>query len=295
VTKPTIICVLGMHRSGTSLVAQLLHALDLDLGPEAHLMGPSEDNPAGHWENEPIADLNDEILDRLGGTWWEPPELPPGWERASELADLRREARKLIDEDFAGRQRWGFKDPRICLTLPLWQTVLPPMRYVICLRNPVDVAWSLKARRSEPVPFEEGAELWLRYMRSALAGTAGEPQLIVFYEDLMADPKRVVRRLARFIGNRKSAAGKAYARAALRVARRPGLWHHQTPLANVIDEPRLLFEVKALYLALRLFAPGTRSVDSEVLGLFSAHAIDAGRQRADIETRIADRRAELER
>ena len=79
------------------------------------------------------------------------------------------------------------------------------MRYVICLRNPLDVAASLRARnRRRPVPFEQGIELWLTYVRAALAATAGHPRHLVFYEDLMADPEPVVRELARFIGREKS-------------------------------------------------------------------------------------------
>jgi Sulfotransferase family len=295
VSEPTIVCVVGMHRSGTSLVAQLLHALGLDLGPEEHLMRPSTANPAGHWENEPINEINDEILARLGGNWSEPPELPANWERSPELDDLRQRAREVIQAEFAGSDRWGFKDPRTSLTLPFWQHLLPPMRYVICLRNPVDVAFSLKARQEEPLPFEKGVELWLTHMRSTLAATAAHPQHFIFYEDLMVDPEPLVRGLAGFIGNDESDAAEAYARAAIRVAMSQALWHHRTPVANVIDEPRLPFPVKALYLAVRLFAQGGESVTIEAVELLGRYADDADRERADLERRLSERRADLHR
>ena len=64
-----------------SLVSRALNVLGLYLGPEEHLMRPSSDNPAGHWENRPIKQINDEILSILGGSWSAPPPLPPGWER----------------------------------------------------------------------------------------------------------------------------------------------------------------------------------------------------------------------
>src|SRR5581483_7497589 len=99
-SDPTIICVLGMHRSGTSMVAQVLHALGLDLGPEEHLMRPSSANPTGHWENEPITELNDALLERLGGSWDKPPELEADWHESRELDDLRRQARELIQSEF---------------------------------------------------------------------------------------------------------------------------------------------------------------------------------------------------
>src|SRR6516162_4141212 len=96
-----IVCVLGMHRSGTSLVARLMNLLGIDLGAEEHLLGPQPDNPKGFWEYEPILDLNGEILGRLGGNWHEPPPLPRGWETAAEFADLRQRARDLVARSFA--------------------------------------------------------------------------------------------------------------------------------------------------------------------------------------------------
>ena len=294
-SEPTIVCIVGMHRSGTSLVAQLLHALGLDLGPEEHLMRPSPANPTGHWENEPITELNDDILTRLGGTWSRPPELAAGWERTPELDDLRHQARELIRAEFAGSERWGFKDPRTSLTLPFWQRILPPMRYVICLRNPVDVAFSLRARTEEPLPFEEGVALWLAYVRSVLAATATHSQLVVFYEDLMVDPEPAVRRLATFIGNDQTEAAEAYARAAIRVGLSESLWHHRTAVANVVDEPRLPFHVKALYLALRLFAQGEERVGIEAIDLLGNYAAIVEEQGADLEQRLSERRSDLER
>lgn len=296
-SEPPIVCILGMHRSGTSLVSRVLNVLGLDLGPEEHLMGPSEANPSGHWESQPISDINDEILLRLGGSWWEPPVFAPGWERSPELAELRSQARDLIQADFSGRNLWGFKDPRNCLTAPFWQQILGPMRYVICLRNPVDVAASLEARNEEPVPFDQGLELWLTYVRATFAATAGHRSQLLFYEDLMADPEPVVARLARFIGH-ESEAAQPEARAAIRVAASEGLWHHRTAVPNVVDASRVPFHVKGLYMALRQFVPGPEGVGIEILDLLAGYAADAGRHLAELEAdqaELDESRAELEK
>jgi hypothetical protein len=294
VSEPTIVCVLGMHRSGTSLVARVLNLLGLDLGPEEHLMRPGPANPAGHWESRAIKEINDEILLRLGGSWSEPPELAAGWERKPELAELRRQARELIEADFSGSDLWGFKDPRNSLTLPFWQRILGPMRYVICLRNPVDVAASLEVREDEPVPFEQGIGLWLTYVRVALGATAGHRQQLVFYEDLMADPGPVVQRLARFIGRHKTAA-EPEVRGAIGVVASENLWHHRTAVPNVVDASRLAFHVKALYLALRLFVPGPENVGTDALDLLGAYAADAGRRLAELEAGQAELEKSRER
>ena len=78
-----IICVLGMHRSGTSLLARILNLIGVDLGPDEVLTTePVADNPKGYWEHHEITAISDAILKRHGGSWDEPPLLPPGWETA---------------------------------------------------------------------------------------------------------------------------------------------------------------------------------------------------------------------
>jgi hypothetical protein len=290
VSASTIVCILGMHRSGTSLVSRALNVLGVYLGPEEQLMRPSTDNPAGHWESRPIKEINDEILSILGGSWQEPPPLPVGWERSPALAAPRKRAREVIESDFSGSELWGFKDPRNSLTLPFWQRILDPMRYVICLRNPLDVAASAGARNraDDSVPFEQGVELWLTYVRGALAATAGHPRHLVFYEDLMADPEPVVRELARFIGREKSSDAESDVRTAIGIAVTGGLWHHRTAVPNVVDASRLPFHVKAFYLALRQFVPGVETVGPEALDLLGAYAADAGDQRARLDAAVAE-------
>jgi hypothetical protein len=286
-SESKVVCILGMHRSGTSLVARVLNLIGLDLGPAEHLMGPSAANETGHWESVPISDLNDEILELMGGTWSEPPELPAGWERRPELADLRRRARDLIDRDFGASEVWGFKDPRVSLTAPFWQRIVGGMHYVICLRNPVDVAASLSARKSEPVEFGKGVELWLTYTRAALAATAGQRREFVFYEDLMAKPKPSVKRLARFAGL-EAQARNPERKGALAVALSQGLWHHRTRVADVVDAPGLPFHLKSFYLALRQFVPGGEPVEFDTLDLLASYASRASHRLAELE---ADRAA----
>lgn len=63
------VCITGMHRSGTSLVTNLLRLCGLYLGDEQDLMPATPDNQRGYWENRKFSDLNDEILAALGGTW----------------------------------------------------------------------------------------------------------------------------------------------------------------------------------------------------------------------------------
>src|SRR5215218_4112214 len=56
------VCVLGMHRSGTSLVAGILRQLGVDLGPDDELLPPDPNNRSGYFELAELVHINDEIL-----------------------------------------------------------------------------------------------------------------------------------------------------------------------------------------------------------------------------------------
>ncbi|HEX6508833.1 MAG TPA: sulfotransferase, partial [Chloroflexota bacterium] len=195
----TVVCVLGMHRSGTSLVTRLLNILGVYLGADSHLIQARMDNPKGFWEHRGIQRLNDEILGRLGGSWAEMPAFRPGWECAPGIEDLRQRGRRIVNEDFRDASIWGWKDPTTSVTLPFWQQLLPRMRYVICLRHPIDSARSLQRR--DGLSLEEGIDLWIKHVNLALQHTSGGDRLLVFYEDVIDDWRPVVRELAHFLGH----------------------------------------------------------------------------------------------
>jgi len=254
----TVVCVLGMHRSGTSAVARVLSLLGVDLGPPQRLFGPRADNPEGFLEHMGFVEVSEEILARLGGCWHEPPAFVPGWERASALLDLRMRAAALIREDFSGRALWGWKDPRACLTLPFWQTLLPPTRYVLCIRSPLSVARSLQER--DGFSIEKSGRLWLTHVTSALTHTAGNPRLIVAYEDVLTARDQEVQRLARFVGR----PDLAEVRSAIRESLRHDLQHHRASLEDTVTERRLLLPARALYAQLHLAVSHHRDSSKEM-------------------------------
>src|SRR5450432_1366051 len=177
VCNQDIICILGMHRSGTSALTRVLNLIGVDLGAnEALTTEPVADNPRGYWEHHELTAISDAILKRYGWSWDDPPLLPPGWETGAAIDDLRQRAQQLIKDQFAEVQIWGWKDPRTCLTLPFWQQLLPNMRYIICLRNPVDVARSLEHR--DHLSPEKSSLLWLTYVSAALRHSDGNSRLV---------------------------------------------------------------------------------------------------------------------
>ncbi len=152
------------------MLAKLLHNCGLYLGPENQLMPAQADNPDGFWEHLGFVALNDELLNKLGGAW----DLPPNPNETFEhprLDPLRMKARLLI-EGFASAGAWGWKDPRNSLTLPFWQGLLPKLKTVIIVRNPLEVAYSMRERNGTSYSF--GLRLWEIYNRRVIE-TASSP------------------------------------------------------------------------------------------------------------------------
>jgi hypothetical protein len=208
-----------MHRSGTSLVARLLQECGLDLGPPSELVPADEHNADGYHEHRGFVAVNDAILQLLGGGWDAPPAPAPGWEQREEFAPLDESARELV-EGFAASPRWGWKDPRSSLTLPFWQRVLPDLRVVICVRNPVEVLLSLQ-RRGLTSP-ALGLHLWDEYNRRALAAVPPDRRLITCYASYLDDAAAELTRVAGAL--ELSAEGVAVAAAVASV--NPELRHH---------------------------------------------------------------------
>jgi glycosyltransferase involved in cell wall biosynthesis len=262
----SVICVLGMHRSGTSLVARMINLLGWDLGPRRNMLEVAPDNPKGFWEHRLLSEINREVLARLGGRWNAVPPLLTGWENARELHDLKRQARTVIAEDFGESPRWAWKDPRTCLTLPFWRGVLSTMRYVLVVRNPLDVAASLYRRSREPVSAQRSFDLWLTYVLASLRNTRGDRRLIVSYEALMADAGRELCRLESFLGgcddtDRHDAALHAVDQT---------LWHHRTPPPDELDAPGLQMAAGFVYSTLLL---GSHADVEQIAGVFDTFGL----------------------
>jgi hypothetical protein len=193
------VLVLGMHRSGTSALTRVLNLLGLDAGRDV-LMGASESNPTGHWEVERLTSFNNGLLDELGGRWDAPPPTAP--EILGLMADgqLGDEAAQLHTEAF-GDSHWVWKDPRVCLLLPFWRSVLGRdgkalPHEVVSLRDPREVAASLHARDGMNLAY--GLALWERYTRTLLADLNEQRVCFVPYERLLAEPEAVARELVAF-------------------------------------------------------------------------------------------------
>ena len=173
--KPLLIA--GFHRSGTSAVARVLHSAGLFLGDD--LLGAEPSNPHGHFEDNEVISIHNDILEMNGLDWKVDAPLDPyvgkaQWQAIDAFVRQRR----------SGQQPWGFKDPRLCLLLPLWLHVIPDANVLVVFRRPGETIRSLHMRhsrqhvlfggREQPhVEFwtrqDLGVRLWLNYHRTLLS------------------------------------------------------------------------------------------------------------------------------
>lgn len=196
--------------------------MGLSVGCRDSLKGASRINEKGFYEQLPLRRLNDQLLERLGGSWAGPPELQLGWATDSDLDDLREEARRCVVATYP-EAPWVWKDPRTCLTLPFWRTCLKtePVALIV-LRDPASIIASMCAR--ERMTEAYALALWERYMRNVLLGAAGLPVLVTEYRELIEAPGAWTRTASAFLTRHGVSCSSDVA--AVESFVEPGLCHH---------------------------------------------------------------------
>jgi hypothetical protein len=168
------------------------------VGDPQELHPADEGNPSGYWEPHELIQIDDALLASWGGHQ----RNPQVGARPASLDDLPASLAGRMREyakRWEPRQPFVWKDPRLCITLPLWRPLLPLRGVVIAAREPGAVARSLAAR--DGMPEAAGLAIWEVYVRSLLAALdeiPRIPRMVVRYEDLVGDGEKVVERLAAF-------------------------------------------------------------------------------------------------
>ncbi|HZQ06664.1 MAG TPA: sulfotransferase [Anaerolineae bacterium] len=148
--------ITGMHRSGTSLVANLFDKAGVQLG--AQLLAADKANPFGFFEDIDFLKFHADALHTRGQTLFVTREFS-----FTPTAAETQRARELIAARVS-QSLWGWKDPRTSLFLDFWQDLLPNARFLFVYRHPLDVLVSL-ARRGEVLglDFMVALEAWYVY------------------------------------------------------------------------------------------------------------------------------------
>ncbi|OQX76277.1 MAG: hypothetical protein B6D64_10170 [Bacteroidetes bacterium 4484_276] len=234
------IIIVGMHRSGTSLVAEILQKLGVFIGADL------DDN----YESDFFYNLNRWIFYQSGSTWDNPQNL------SHSTGDFISQIEKNLDKQVSSIKtikylgsfidhlkyksltelnfKWGWKDPRNTFTFDFWRHIFPEARIINIYRNPIDVAMSLKKREElfdincgtktrtgfikkyneyclikkrlykhslRARVLEEGVKLWEEYVNKILSAQWGNHKILhLHYEDLITGPSKEISKLIKFAG-----------------------------------------------------------------------------------------------
>src|SRR5215216_3636686 len=234
------VAIVGMHRSGTSMVAKLLQRAGLNLGAEVDLMPPAAENPEGFYEHLEFVRLNDEVLNVAGAGWDCPPAAGFDWDDEA-LDPFRTRARRLA-APLRERLPWGWKDPRTSLTLPFWRSAIGPLRTVAVIRNPLEVVTSLHRRNAFSTAL--GLTLWQIYAERILDHTSPDERLVTHYDSYFLEPEREIARVLDYfdLNGGQDLQG-------LKTGAIPELRHHRKTVGDLYDH-EFPQEVIDLYLRL---------------------------------------------
>jgi hypothetical protein len=145
---PNPVMVLGMHRSGTTLLAQVLQRLGYFMGTRL----------SGNLEPRVFQDANRQLFDYFNATWIDGHLLPSPYDFYNGFAGLAIHVSERLSEDLPvgffdcfipQNPLWGFKDPRLSITAALFLRLFPDAKAIFIYRNPLDVAWSIAIREKK--------------------------------------------------------------------------------------------------------------------------------------------------
>jgi hypothetical protein len=195
-----LILVVGVGRSGTSLLAGILGQLGFHI-PQPEVQA-DETNPRGFGEPRWVVDFHTRLLRERRVTVND--ARPAAWEltgRAAEIPAVRAELRDWV----AGQLREAgvvvLKDPRTAWFLPLWTRCAADLgvstSFATMLRHPAEIVSS--ARKSYGTWQTEASRTaaCLNVLLETEHATRGAQRAFVRYEDLLADWVGEVARVGR--------------------------------------------------------------------------------------------------
>jgi hypothetical protein len=194
--RPGVI-ILGMHRSGTSIIGGLLNKMGLNTG--GPLIRPWHDNEKGFFERIDVVLQNDYIMHHQHVDYSANTHRYDAKQGLKEvLNNLEPSSGKFFNE---GRRAlaflndphnypWMLKDPRLCITLRTW---LPLLNFVPAIlftyRHPMDVAMSMHKRETEQFRVQRGLKLWYVYNKRAIQQSKDLCRVTTDHKKMMATPK----------------------------------------------------------------------------------------------------------
>jgi hypothetical protein len=232
--RPPLIIV-GMHRSGTTMITKMLENLGLFVGAEKEV----NNEALFFWEiNNWIFDLHTATAEKPYNLRYSNPSCKKVIKESLEHF-VQSSKRKQYLGKHAGSIRdiretnfpYGWKDPKNTFTIDFWKDIFPDPKIIHIYRNPIDsvssyierdleiknrFAWNWKKKLKRDLlisknfhqnfrlsSIEEGFNLWEEYVSKALSlKNDFSNYLEIKYEDFLESPYEKLQQMAEFSGLR---------------------------------------------------------------------------------------------
>lgn len=197
--KTTGFMILGMHRSGTSMLGGLMKT-GLGYQTGGPLIGGAFDNEKGFFERIDVVYQNDEFMEKQN-VWWSSNVINYDTDKALQMkkentVDFKNGEIALKFFNDPANSPWFQKDPRMCITLKTWLPLMSSHPAILfTYRHPLEVAMSLK-RREKNFPLEKGLRLWIVYNMRALQNSAGLCRVLSSNEAILENPLVEIQRMS---------------------------------------------------------------------------------------------------
>lgn len=197
--KRTGFFILGMHRSGTSMLSGLLvTGLGYEVG--GPLIGSKFDNEKGFFELIDAVLQNDEFMN-LQSVWWSYNVMLFDYKKALEdkkngIAKFKHGKRALAFLNNPDNSPWMQKDPRMCITLKTWLPLLNSEPAIVwTYRHPMEVAHSLITREPS-FTLDHTLRIWIAYNMRGIQNSANLCRIYSSNDAVLADPLNEVKRIS---------------------------------------------------------------------------------------------------
>ncbi|MCH2037576.1 MAG: hypothetical protein MK137_03170 [Rickettsiales bacterium] len=192
----TLLLILGMHRSGTSVITRCCNLLGIYLGEE--FIETNQYNQKGFWEHSDVVSIQEAMLAQIGYGWDDIRAMPKEEALIDSLTDEINKLEILLLKELSHYNLWGVKDPRICRLLPVWNHLVQKhnihSKALITFRNPLESALSLEKR--DYIDRNRALLLWLRYNLDLEEHSRNMPRAFTSYTSVLSDVKQTIEHLA---------------------------------------------------------------------------------------------------
>lgn len=128
-----IYVILGMHKSGTTLISRMFHESGINMGQFESSISYDQGN---QYERKDFQEINKAILGC--GNDHSTKVIHPLMDNYQNEVIKADVIKKIAELDTLYSQ-WGFKDPRTCLTYDFWSNHLPKHKMIYIYRTPIEI------------------------------------------------------------------------------------------------------------------------------------------------------------